>query len=169
MAFEFHKAVQDLNGGQVMGGDVLLWTITVKNVGSIPTTGVVVYDDVPANTTYVPGSITGQGADDSDPARMRWNVGSIDVGITVTLTFQSRVNTGLPAGTQIRNQAVLEADQLANPKPSAPEGTETAGPNILPVTGSNLYLFWLAAGLLVLAGAALVAAGARRRKGRPSP
>jgi fimbrial isopeptide formation D2 family protein/uncharacterized repeat protein (TIGR01451 family) len=162
--FEFHKAVQDLNGGDVLAGDVLLWTITVENIGSIPTTNVVVYDDVPTNTTYVPGSITGQGADDSNPARMRWNVGTIDVGVTVTLTFQSRVNDGLPAGTEIRNQAVLTADQLAGPKESAPEGMETAGPNILPVTGANLYLFWLISGLLVLAGAALILMGARMRR-----
>ncbi|MBN2027895.1 MAG: DUF11 domain-containing protein [Actinobacteria bacterium] len=165
--FEFHKAVQDLNGGDVVAGDILLWTITVENIGSIPTTNVVVYDDVPTNTTYVTGSITGQGADDSNPARMRWDVGSIDVGVTVTLTFQSRVNDGLPAGTEIRNQAVLEADQLANPKPSAPEGMETAEPNILPVTGTDLYLFWLLAALLALAGAALILAGAwMRRKDR---
>ncbi len=162
--FEFNKAVQDLNGGDVVGGDILLWTITVENIGSIPTTDVLVYDDVPTNTTYVPGSITGQGADDSNPARMRWDVGSIDVGVTVTLTFQSRVNDGLPAGTEIRNQAVLEADQLANPKFSAPEGMETAEPNILPVTGANLYFFWLIAAFLVLAGAALIIAGAWMRR-----
>jgi uncharacterized repeat protein (TIGR01451 family)/fimbrial isopeptide formation D2 family protein len=161
---EFHKAVQDLNGGDVVAGDILLWTITVENIGSIPTTDVVVYDDVPTNTTYVPGSITGQGADDSNPARMRWNVGSIDVGVTVTLTFQSRVNDDLAAGTEIRNQAVLEADQLADPKLSAPEGLETAEPNILPVTGTDLYLFWLVAGVLILAGAALIIGGAMRRR-----
>jgi uncharacterized repeat protein (TIGR01451 family)/fimbrial isopeptide formation D2 family protein len=162
--FEFHKAVENLSGGEVVGGDVLLWTITVENTGHIPTTNVVVYDDVPTHTTYVPGSITGPGADDSNPSRLRWNVGSIAVGETAVLTFQSRVNTGLPAGTLIENQAVVDADQLAGPKLSAPEGTETAAPNILPVTGANLYVFWLVAGFLVLAGAALILLGMRLRK-----
>ncbi len=166
---EFHKAVQNQSGGDARGGSVLLWTISVKNVGSIPVSNVVVSDDVPAHTTYVPGSITGQGADDTDPARMKWNVGSIQAGVTVTLTFQSRVNEGLPPGTLIENQAVVDADQLSAPKASAPGEMQAAGPTTLPVTGTDLHIFWLISALLLASGAALALMGWRMgRRGRAS-
>ncbi len=47
----------DTNGdGQLNPGDIATYNITVKNSGSVLVTNVYVYDTIPPNTTYVPGS-----------------------------------------------------------------------------------------------------------------
>ncbi len=47
----------DANGdGQLSPGDTATYNITVKNSGSVLVTNVYIYDTVPANTTYVPGT-----------------------------------------------------------------------------------------------------------------
>ncbi len=168
--FIFIKSVTDLNGGEPRIGDVLQWDISVQNIGHIPTTSVVVTDEIPQFTTYVPGSISGPGADDGGLPLLRWNVGTLGVGQTVTLSFQTRINPGTPRGTVIRNQAVMTADQLAEPKVSSDASSpQTAGATeTLPLTGAD-FLPWLAAASALAAlGLLLLAAGidARRRERR---
>ncbi|MDO9410591.1 hypothetical protein, partial [Patulibacter sp.] len=51
------KTVTDLNGGLVEQGDTLRYTISGQNTGQDGATNLVLRDPVPANTTYVPGSI----------------------------------------------------------------------------------------------------------------
>jgi uncharacterized repeat protein (TIGR01451 family) len=53
------KAVTDLDGGEVLAGDTLRYTITVSNAASAldAAVGVLLNDALPANTTYVPGSL----------------------------------------------------------------------------------------------------------------
>lgn len=59
------KTVTDLNGGDLLPGDILRWTISMNNTGFDTATNLVMVDNIPANTTYVPGSLnilTGAGA-----------------------------------------------------------------------------------------------------------
>ncbi|RIH88748.1 hypothetical protein Mlute_00536 [Meiothermus luteus] len=53
----FTKTVNDLNGGNVLVGDVLEYTISFTNTGGDGATNVVVRDPIPAGTQYVPGSL----------------------------------------------------------------------------------------------------------------
>ena len=53
----FTKTVQDLNGGDVLPGDVLEYTISFTNTGLDGATNVVLRDPIPAHTQYVPGSL----------------------------------------------------------------------------------------------------------------
>ena len=50
--------VDAMSPGIVDPGDVLRYTITVYNNGSVPVTQAVLRDSVPANTTYVADSMT---------------------------------------------------------------------------------------------------------------
>jgi uncharacterized repeat protein (TIGR01451 family) len=52
------KTVVDLNGGDVQPGDVLEYTIAFSNTGGDFADATVLNDPIPANTTYVPGSLT---------------------------------------------------------------------------------------------------------------
>ncbi|TLM90376.1 MAG: DUF11 domain-containing protein, partial [Actinobacteria bacterium] len=70
--FDIVKTARDVNGGKLEPGDVIEWTIVVTNTGLVPTTHVRVVDPLPAGITYVRGSITGKGADDSDPRELVW-------------------------------------------------------------------------------------------------
>jgi uncharacterized repeat protein (TIGR01451 family) len=51
------KTVVDANGGSVEQGDTLTYTIAGTNNGQDGASGFIVRDPIPANTTYVPGSI----------------------------------------------------------------------------------------------------------------
>jgi uncharacterized repeat protein (TIGR01451 family) len=53
----FTKSVSDLNGGSTLPGDILEYTLAMTNTGNDIATGVVLTDAIPANTTYVPGSL----------------------------------------------------------------------------------------------------------------
>jgi LPXTG-site transpeptidase (sortase) family protein len=105
------KSVSNTSGSVVRTGSVLQWTIVVTNRGIVPATNVVLTDTSPANTTYVAGSITGTGADDSKAPALRWTVGTIPVGGSVTVTFKSAVASTTRNGTTISNQAYVGSDQ----------------------------------------------------------
>jgi uncharacterized repeat protein (TIGR01451 family)/fimbrial isopeptide formation D2 family protein len=51
------KTVVDLNGGDVQPGDILEYTIAFSNTGGDFADAAVLNDPIPANTTYVPGSL----------------------------------------------------------------------------------------------------------------
>ncbi len=73
------KTVTDLNGGEVLPGDVLQYSVTSTNsnaTGTDAATGFTLRDPIPNDTVYVPGSLTvaGSGRTDAtgdDTARVR--------------------------------------------------------------------------------------------------
>src|SRR4029079_3254115 len=87
---EVVKTVADLNGGEVLGGDALEYTVLLRNERSLPVTDVVFTDPVPIGTTYVAGSLaaTKGTPDDSDPSLLRVTVGPMLPSETVTVTFR---------------------------------------------------------------------------------
>ena len=118
--------------GVVDPGDVLRYTITIYNYGAVDATNVVLSDGVPANTTYQADTLTLNG----EPAyRPDGGVFALESGIAVsssdlplpgpgegtlsrdgvaTVTFDLRVDDGVPTGTLITNQAVVTSEELAN-------------------------------------------------------
>ena len=120
--------------GVVDPGDRLIYTITVTNTGTIPATGVVLTDGVPANTTYFANSTrlnglpVGQPDGGVSPLASGINISSsnltpplpgpgggiISPGQTATLQFELTVDLGTPAGTLIVNQAVVDTVELPN-------------------------------------------------------
>lgn len=107
-------------------GDRLRYTLTIRNVGTENATGVTLRDPVPANTTYVAGSTTLNGAavpdaggasalqaglqirapEDATPGAMRAD-GSATAGNVATITFDVVVNAGVLDGTLISNQGFV--------------------------------------------------------------
>ena len=122
------KTAQDLDGGSLLVGDTIEYRVDVINTGDMNASGVVVTDIVPADTTYVPGSITGLGADDSAAPNLSWNIGNLAVGVPSIITFRATVNGGVPVGTQISNLAQIASDQTATV--STPPVTNTVGGGI---------------------------------------
>jgi uncharacterized repeat protein (TIGR01451 family) len=120
--------------GIVDPGDVLHYTITIYNQSSVPATGVVLTDGVPANTTYVANSTTlnglpvGQPDGGNSPLAAGIPIsssnltpplpgpggGTLSPGQSAVLEFYLQVNAGTPAGTQISNQAVVSTNELPN-------------------------------------------------------
>ena len=118
-------ALQADNGspGIVDPGDTLRYTITVYNNGNVPATVVELFDDVPANTTYVSGSVTLDGAAIAQadngvfPLVSRIQVGAdgvLEPGASTSIEFDLLVDAGVPRGTLITNQATIYSAEVAN-------------------------------------------------------
>jgi uncharacterized repeat protein (TIGR01451 family) len=126
--------VDALSPGIVDPGDVLRYTITIYNNGDVPATDVVLRDSVPANATYVADSLTlntlpvgrpdggvsplvaGVYVSSSDltPPLPGAGQGTLNAGETAVVTFDLAVNAGVPPGTLIVNQAVVDTAELPN-------------------------------------------------------
>jgi uncharacterized repeat protein (TIGR01451 family) len=128
--FQVRKISTDLTGDPnvLLAGETLRYTITVKNIGNGQGTNVVLRDLVPANTTYVPGSTTLNGAPvpdaaglsplvngmlinspaDATPGSMPADASS-SPGNVATVTFTVIVSPGVVDGTVIANQGFVTA------------------------------------------------------------
>lgn len=127
------KSVVDVNGGNVEQGDVLTYKIAGKNNGQDGTSGFVLRDPIPPNTTYVPGSIeivkagggsTGSKTDAANDDQAEYDAGADRVvarlgqgsnassggnvapGAEYEVTFQVKVNG--PAPDAVPNLTELE-------------------------------------------------------------
>ncbi len=126
------KTFTDLNGGSIEEGDILEYKIAATNNGQDGAVGFTLRDPIPANTTYVPGSlrvVNGAGAatgtrtdaagDDNgefDSANNRVVTrlgtganastgGKVAVGGSYDVRFQVRVSNRLAPDTRITNTA----------------------------------------------------------------
>lgn len=115
--------------GIVDPGDVLRYTIRIYNDGSVPATYVELADEVPANTTYVADTLTLNGlpvgqpdggaspliggiavsSADLTPPLPGESEGTLTPGESATVQFDLQVDAGVPAGTLITNQAVVDS------------------------------------------------------------
>ena len=117
---------QDLSSpGIVDPGDVLRYTIVLSNSGAVPATGVVLTDNVPANTTYVADSLRLNGAPVGPDGGVspliaglsvqsadNPGAGIVSAGNSAVVTFEARVNAGVPTGTLIVNQGRITSGEL---------------------------------------------------------
>lgn len=111
--------------GIVDPGDVLRYTIVLSNSGAVPATGVVLTDNVPANTTYVADSLRLNGAPVGTDGGVspliaglpvqsadHPGAGIVSAGNSAVVTFEARVNDGVPTGTLIVNQGRITSGEM---------------------------------------------------------
>jgi len=133
------ELVGDLaSNGQVDPGDRLEYMILLTNQGDETATGVVFTDPIPADTSYVGGSLTstrGSVDDSADPLVV--DIGELEGDATVTIHFQVEVDAPLPPGVIISNQGSVDSEQTV-PTPSDADGIRENGaqPTDVPVGGS---------------------------------
>lgn len=143
------KSVADVDGGQLLAGDTLEYTISVGNQGTDSAAGVVLSDVIPPGTTLVPGSVritagdgagvfTDSSADDrADASASGVTVrlgagatsgagGTLAVGATTTAVFRVKVNTSTATGTQITNRAEVAHSGLTSGVSLLARSTTTA-------------------------------------------
>jgi len=162
--------------GVVDPGDVLRYTITIENSGSATATGVLIQDDVPANTTYVADSTTLNGqaigqpdagvpplatgidvsSADLTPPLPGAGEGTITAGETGVIQFDLRVNDGVPGGTVISNQAVVASEQLPDLLTDG-DGNPATGPEPTVVVVGDGQLLSITKQVAVVGGGAAVA------------
>ena len=130
---EVVKSVVDVNGGEVIAGDTLRYTVTVNNdTGALDAAvDVILKDVIPANTTYTPGSLvviaganagpkTDAAGDDQaefdavgnfvqfqlGTGATAFQGGRLAAGQSSTITFDVTINADIAVETLIRNTAV---------------------------------------------------------------
>lgn len=149
--------IDNSSPGIVDPGDTLRYTITIYNQGTIPATSVILADNVPPNTTYVPSSTTLNGqpypqpANGSSPLAAGVYVSSTDLtpplpttaeqgtlspNSNAVVTFDLRVNNGVASGTIIRNQAVVRTAEAPNLLTDG-DGNPSTGPEPTVVVVGN--------------------------------
>jgi uncharacterized repeat protein (TIGR01451 family)/fimbrial isopeptide formation D2 family protein len=170
-----HKTVQIYQDfgtpGIVDPGDVLRYTIDVRNSGAIPATGVTLTDAVPANTTYVADSLrlngTALGSDggvspliaglpvhsDDNPGP-----GIISAGESALITFEASVNAAVPTGTIISNQGSLASNE-ASPGLTDADGLPSNGYQPTIIVVGDVQLLTVTKEVSVVGGGAALAGG----------
>jgi uncharacterized repeat protein (TIGR01451 family) len=113
----FTKAVSDPNGGAVVPGDTLVYTLSLTNTGNRAATATAITDVVDANLSNVL-VLSGGGTFAAATRTITWTVGSVAVGATVTVAFSAQVVLPLDNGTTIANQATVDSAEVPPPEPS---------------------------------------------------
>lgn len=119
----------DVDGdGLVDPGDTIAYQVTLINAGSATASNVRLADTVPADTSIVAGSVSSSSGVVVGEDPIDVNIGAIDPGAVVTVTFRVTVDGGTPDGTIVSNQAVASADGGIN-EPSDDNGDDADGKN----------------------------------------
>jgi uncharacterized repeat protein (TIGR01451 family)/fimbrial isopeptide formation D2 family protein len=155
--FVITKRDTDVNSGQLAPGDVIRYTIIIRNTGNENARDAILRDLIPSNTTYIPNSTTLNGAAAADTggtsplvAGLAINTpgessGWVYVGGTVTVEFSVTVNVGVAPGTNIVNQATLnssgDGSGPRNPVLSDDPDTSTPGDATRSVVGNVPMLY----------------------------
>ena len=137
----FEKAVTDLNGAPLEPAETIRYAITLNNSGTGAANGVVITDTIPTlNATFVIGSetIVPNTLTVSEAAGViSSNVGSVEAGTSVTITFDMLISDPLPTGSAVTNQASVAVDDGYGPLVSDNPATGAANDPTTIVTAST--------------------------------
>ncbi|MVT07923.1 DUF7507 domain-containing protein [Chitinophaga tropicalis] len=116
-AFAAWKTVATASGGlKAKPGEILLYTVFVRNTGNVTLPAITVIDSVPAHTTYE--SAGESGIYDRETNRVTWTIRDIPVGDMTPVTFRVKVDNNLDSGIVITNIA-----SVTNGTDTIPTGT----------------------------------------------
>ncbi|MES5955951.1 hypothetical protein QCI42_21660 [Bacillus fungorum] len=133
-------SVKTVNHAFANIGDVLTYTVTLTNTGNVPADNTLFTDPIPNGTTFVPNSVTVNGAPlpGADPA-VGFTVGSIPPGASVTVSFQVTV-TSIPVPNPAVNIATTTFQYTVNPNLPPVPGTSTSNPATTQVNNAILEI-----------------------------
>ncbi|WP_433428819.1 DUF7507 domain-containing protein [Nonomuraea sp. CA-141351] len=96
-------------------GDPLTYTLTYRNTGSAPATGVVVTDTLPGDVYYSQALDQGTGPKPAEVVKggdgtttLRWKPGTVAPGATATISYTARTSLLTTGGTVVATRATLE-------------------------------------------------------------
>ncbi|MDF1526735.1 MAG: isopeptide-forming domain-containing fimbrial protein [bacterium] len=151
--------------------DSLLYTIVISNSGGVPATGVMLTDDLPANTTYVADSLLLNGSSVGPDGGVfpliaglavqsagGPGTGIIPAGESAEVTFEAKVNDGLPTGTLIVNQGSVTSNELPT-EPTDADGIPSNGDQPTVVVVGQAQLLLITKEVTVVGGGIAVAGG----------
>ena len=105
------------NGASPIPGNTLIYTLNYGNVGNQNSTGVVITETVPANTTFsTTGSTSGWSCTNGAIAgtTCTFTIGNLNVGASGSLTYAVLVDSPLPGGVDTINNTITINDDGTN-------------------------------------------------------
>jgi uncharacterized repeat protein (TIGR01451 family) len=114
----------------VVAGETLTYTFNYTNTGNEDTTGVLLTDTVPANTTFV--SATGGGTESGGV--VTWNLGVLAVGASGSVQMVVQVDSPLPNGALISNDSYSIVSNETAPVNGTPVSTTVASSPVLSIS-----------------------------------
>ena len=117
-------------------GDVLLYTLTIRNAGETAAEGVTFSDSPDPNTSLVVGSVTTThgsvtSGNTSGDTTVGVDIGTIDPDETVTITFEVTIDAGLPSTVeQVENQGVVSGDNFEDSPTDDPDTEDPDDPTV---------------------------------------
>ena len=152
-------------------GDALRYTIVISNFGAIPATGVALTDTVPVNTSYEANSLRLNGSSlgpDGGVSPLiagltvhsshNPGTGIISAGSNAVITFDARVNAGVPTGTLISNQGRVTSNELSS-EPTDADGLPSNGYQPTVIVVGDAQLLSVTKEVAVAGGGAATAGG----------
>jgi large repetitive protein len=142
---EMSKTFVDVNGGAVNPGDTLRYTVMMTNTGVDAATRVVLDDAIPANTTYLPGSLrvlenpgsdTGAKTDATGDDTAEFNAAGNRVAFRLGAGSNAQQGGWVAAGTR----AAVEFCVTINP--AASDGTTVLNTAVTTYSGSVISASW---------------------------
>lgn len=132
------KTVLDINGGSLLPGDLVRYTITIIESGGQPASNVQLTDVVDANLTSINITNLGGGTDNSSGNTIDISNISVAASSSVNVVFEANVTGGAAVGTNINNTAII-TDVTSGVITNAAAATIVV--NSTPTTGvKQLYL-----------------------------
>jgi fimbrial isopeptide formation D2 family protein/uncharacterized repeat protein (TIGR01451 family) len=137
------KTGVDENGGELLPGDVIAYTATVRNEGAAPAREVVYVDTPDPFTRLVPGSVEtqrgrvvlGNGAGDLS---IRVAVGEVGIGEAIRIRYRATVAGDTPPGAWMVNQGNVLAAWLPAVPTDWPDSSPLNDPTVLgPIPGGG--------------------------------
>jgi uncharacterized repeat protein (TIGR01451 family) len=111
---------KDANSTVVGSGAQISYTLNYSNTGSEDASGVVLSDSIPPNTSFV--SASDGGSFDAAANSVIWNLGLIAAGAGGSVSLTIQVDSSVPSGTPIINNAILTSNEVP------PVNTQTQTP-----------------------------------------
>lgn len=100
------KTAVPASGSIVDNGQLVTYTVVVRNTGTVRIVGGPAVDTLPPHVSLVAGSVTGGGVPSADGRSITWTV-TLDRDASATFTFQVRVDADAPAGSVLVNRVTF--------------------------------------------------------------
>ncbi|MCR8842657.1 DUF11 domain-containing protein [Paenibacillus sp. SC116] len=121
------KMTKSSDKKQAVVGEIITYTLEVKNDGYVDATNVIFKDHLDSELEYVPDSLRVRGEEfESQDIENGVNIGDLSVGETVRITYQAKI-TKEPEGKVVHNQASMTFDFQS--RPDLPISTATSVSN----------------------------------------
>ncbi len=119
-------AISKVDGGEIAlsPGQLITYTLSYTNKGTQEATGVVITETVPANTTFVGPAGWSCASGSSAGTVCNFNLPSLPVGATRTISFVVQLNDPLPPVTVILNAVSIGDDGSKGPDPTPDDNTD---------------------------------------------